>query len=176
MKKVLVIALMLGAGLAYASTLGVPWFADNAATGSNPPAANGDIAQIYLHSNSDTTLEVTIEYFTSTGNPIGPEAPFNTFFIEPNSSLAFRPVPTDPASESAAAQLIPNRPPTAGVPVGNDGKKNGSIVLSWTGPDYLLQGSYRITQCRTHDTSSTNTTPIYMLAGYGHLLPPGVTE
>jgi len=172
MKKVLVIALMLGAGLAYASTLGVPWFMDGGATGSNPPAANGDFGAIYIHSNATAVLEVSIAYYTAVGNYIGPDAPYNTFYIQPNASLGFRPVQDDPSQESVEARKIPNRPVSSVPP--NDNKKNGSIVFSWLGPNTYLQGAFAQYSTVTHVTSSTNTTPVYMLQGYGHLLPPGI--
>ena len=178
MKKVLVIALMLGAGLAYASSLGVPWFVDNAATGSTPPAAGGVVGLIFRHSNAPDVLTVTIEYFTDTGLSVGPAAPDNSFEINPGASVAFRPVQTDANVEGATYLLIPNRPTTTLPPSNsnNDGKKNGSCVLSWLGPDNYLQGTYKMAQCSPHAVSATDPTVIWMLSGYGHLLPTGISE
>ena len=170
MKKVLVIALMLGAGLAYAGSLAVPWFVDNAATGSNPPALNGTVGGIYLNNTSTEVLEVTVAYFTATGVPIGPWT-YNTFVISPNASLGYRPVADDSAFESVEARKIPNRP--LGTLDGNDNKKNGSCTFTWAEPvgGGGLVGSFWASATGTHATSSTDPTPVYMLYGYGHLLP-----
>ena len=171
MKKVLVIALMLGAGLAYASSIGVPWFVDNGATGSSPPAKSGSFGAIYIHSNATATLECSIEYFTSAGVAIGPFVD-NTFIIEPNASIGFRPVKDDSLMEAAAARAVPNRP--LGTDGGNDNKKNGSCVISWLGPADYVQGAYLEYGSVQHRISLADTNLIYKLQGYGHLLPPGV--
>ena len=173
MKKVLVIALMLGTGLAYASTMGVPWFVDNAAIGSNPPAAVGTLAIVYVKNMATEVTNVTIEYFTQDGVSLGPAAGSNTFDINPGASVAFRPVATDSVVEGAATYLVvPNRPRTTLLP-GQDTKKNGSIVFTWSGGPNDLQGSYKMAQCSNHAVSSTDPTLVYMLSGYGHLLPSG---
>ena len=173
MKKVLVIALMLSTGFVYAASMGVPWFVDNAAVGSTPPAANGVVGLIFLKCMATETLNVTIEYFTDAGVSMGPAAGSNTFDITPGASLAFRPVATDSVVEGAATYLVvPNRPRTTLLP-GQDTKKNGSIVFTWSGGPNDLQGSYKMAQCSNHAVSSTDPTLVYMLSGYGHLLPAG---
>ena len=171
MKKVLVIALMLGTGLAYASTMGVPWFVDNAAIGSNPPAAVGTLAIVYVKNMATEVTNVTIEYFTQTGVSLGPAAGSNTFDIEPGASVAFRPVATDSIVEGATYLLVPNRPRTTAG--GGDTKKNGSILFTWSGGPNDIQGSYKMVACTNHDVSGTDPTVVYMLSGYGHLLPAG---
>ena len=173
MKKILVIALMLGTGLAYAASLGVPWFVDNAAIGSNPPAAGGTLGIVYLHSNATEVLTVTIEYFTGSGDSIGPLPGSNTFDINPSASIAFRPVAEDSVVEGVTYLLVPNRPRTTILP--NDNKKNGSIVLSWSGALTDLQGSYKMVASTTHAISTTDPTLVYTMSGYGHLLPPGTS-
>ena len=170
MKKVLVVALMLGAGLAYASSMGVPWFVDNAAAGSWPPAGIGTVGNIFVHNNDSAELEVTIEYYNQAGSYIGPFTN-NTFVLAPNGSLAFRPVLDDALYESAEARLIPNRPRTS-IPPG-DFKKNGSIVFRWLGDGTLLSGKYVEDMNSDNAVSGTDPTVIYKLSGHGHLLPPG---
>ena len=174
MKKVLVIALMLGAGLAYASSIGVPWFVDNSATGVHPPAAKSASSFIYIHNNHSATLEVSVGYYTQMGYYIGPTAG-NSFDIEPNSSLCFRPVQNDTIYESAAAQLIANRPRFTYPPSTtlNDYKANGSLVFTWDGPSSWLTGAYWLCQIGSMPTSATDPTVIFTMMGYGHLLPPG---
>ena len=174
MKKVLVIALMLGAGFAFASTLGVPWFVDNAPVGVNPPAGAKSLAFIYIHNNHTDALEVTLEYYTENGIYIGPTTG-NTFNINPQASLAFRPVKLDTVFEGADAQLIPDRPRTTVAPStsANDLKQNGSCVFTWLGPASYLTGSYQIVQVGAGPTSPTDTTVIYRDLGWGHVLPPG---
>ena len=173
MKKVLVVALMLGAGLAYASSLGVPWFVDNAATGTGPiPAAEGDLGVVFIHNNDTADLTLTILYYTQNGAFIGPDPPNDTFVINALSSLAFRPVKSDyPSVESATAEAIPDRPRTTTPP--NDNKKNGSIVFTWVGDKSFLTGSYRLSQNKSHPVKAGDTALVYKLIGYGHLLPTG---
>ena len=168
MKKVLVVALMLGAGLAYASSLGVPWFVDNAPTGANPSLTTGDLGIIFLHNNHTEQIEVTVAYYTAVGAFIGPVTA-NTFLIEPQASLGYRPVKDDASSESAAARAIPNRPRTTTPP--NDNKKNGSCVFTWLGPGSYISGMYSIQRALTRDRGPGDTTSIYKLVGYAHLLP-----
>ena len=174
MKKVLVIALMLGAGFAYASSIGVPWFVDNAATGVAPPAAAKAMSIVYIHSNATEALEVTISYYTQLGYFVGPTTG-NTFIINPQSSLAFRPVQHDTIYESSAALLIANRPRFTYPPSTtlNDNKRNGSCVFTWNGDSSLLSGAYWLCQTGSMPTSSTDPTVIYTNMGYSHLLPAG---
>ena len=173
MKKVLVIALMLGAGLAYASSIGVPWFVDNAGLGSWPPATPGNMGFVYLHNNATEELTCTIAYYTDQGFYIGPTTD-NTFVIAANASTAFRPVADDPALETSGL-LIPNRPRTTLPPSTpeNDNKKNGSIVISWTGDPSLVTGTYVADLTVNQAVGSGDSTLVYKLAGYGHLLPAG---
>ena len=174
MKKVLVIALMLGAGLAYASSIGVPWFVDNADVGSNIPQTAKSVGLVFLHNNATNVLDITIAYYTQIGNYAGPTTD-NSFLLNPGASIAFRPVQTDSAVEGEAYLLVPNRPRTT-IPPGTplcDTKKNGAIVLTWMGDPTDLSGSYRLSQCASHPNSATDTTLLFKLTGYGHLLPPG---
>ena len=139
MKKLLVVTLAVSfAGIAFASTLGVPWFIDTGPVANKlPPATKGVVGTVFLHNNKTSDLVCSIEYFTQAGNPVGPAAPNNTFVIKPSASLAFRPVADDPDSvpggqeATDAGQLVPNRP--MGTEGGNDGKANGSLVVTWLG-------------------------------------------
>ena len=147
MKKLLVVTLALSiAGMAAASTLAVPWFVDNSAAAAKfPPEAPGTMGIVYLHNNKTAVLTCSIEYFTQGGVSVGPAAPDNTFVIQPQASLAFRPVASDPASDAGgqeatdAGWLVPDRPLDG---VGNDGKKNGSLVVTWLGDGTDVQGVY----------------------------------
>ena len=163
---------MLGAGLAYASTLGVPWFVDNAATGINPPL-DKTLGILFIHNNHSEDVEVTVAYYTSVGDYIGPDFN-NTFVIDANSSLGFRPVEDDPAVESAAALAVPNRPRTTDPPsnTNNDNKKNGSMVFSWLGDPGYLSGYYALQKGVIADRGPSDPEQLYKLIGYGHLLPP----
>ena len=174
MKKVLVVlmALTLGAGFAFASSLSVPWFVDTGpAANKLPPATAGVTALVYLHNNLASEITCSIAYFTATGVPIGPAAPNNTFVIAANASLAFRPVASDPASAAGGQEnpdsgwLVPDRP--MGTAGGNDDKKNGSLVVEWLGGAGDVQGVYLQEQL-PGTAASTN------WVVYGHLLPPGV--
>ena len=174
MKKVLVIALMLGAGLAYASSIGVPWFVDTAGTGVHPPKTSKAEGFIYLHNNHSEALEVTVAYYTAVGNYIGPDYD-NTFIIQPNASLGYRPVATDWLYESEEARKIPNRPRMTYPPSNtlNDTKKNGSCVFTWFGDASYMSGAYWLCQIGATVVNSTDATEAYSYIGYGHLLPAG---
>ena len=177
MKKGIVVALALMLGtFAYAASLGIPWFVDSAPAGcGSPPNATGIVGVITLHNNLSSRMTCQIEYFTSVGDSVGPLSN-NTFTISPKASIAFRPVVSDPASagsglESAEANKVPDRPMSTVPP--NDNKKNGSISITWSGGSQDVQGTYTQTQTAAQATSSGNTTVLWKLCGYGHLLPPG---
>lgn len=161
MKKIAIFALVcaVGVSMAFASSIKVPWFVDNAAAPATLPPAGGIATIVYLTSNSDSVVDCTIAYYTAEGTFVGPadDGVSNTFSIAPRSSLAFRPVADDTAQENAlAGALVPNRPLTG---AGNDGKKNGSCVVEWTGASDLIQGQ----------VTSWNS----LQFGYAHLLPAG---
>ena len=178
MKKFIVLTLMLSiAGIAFASSLAVPWFVDNAqAAAGLPPTSAGVSGIVYLKNNTDAVATCSITYYTQTGGEIGPPAPGNTFVIQPLASLSFRPSTSDPDSVSGgqeavlAGWLVPDRPPwgnSSSLPADpdNDGKKNGSIVIRWLGDDTDVQGTYVWTQAAG---------TALKIVCWGHLLPPGV--
>ena len=148
------------------SALSVVWYVDTAGAGVRlPPRDNGTTSLVYLHNNLNTPRTCIIEYYTQDGTYIGPISN-RTFDIAPDSSLAFRPVADDPASvaggqEADQGRAVPNRPlDTTG---GNDGKRNGSIVVRWAGAPDDVQGV-----CTTYASTfgmGPNTS--------AYLLPPG---
>lgn len=194
MKKlgVIGIALVIGAGFAFASSMSVPWFVDNAGAAVGfPPKSNGASALIYLHNNTTGKPVCTITYITKNGASIGPAATItteyphgNTFTINPNATVAFRPATDDPESavggqESDAARTIPNRPTSTTIfdPVTglyNDGAKNGAIKIEWPGlstdvQGILVQGQY----IRYGGTADLN---VDKVTQWGTLLPPGASN
>lgn len=169
MKKLgLVMSVMVVlAGLAYASSIAIPWFADNAPVDSGwPPKPaidrNQVVTLIYLKNNTDDVVTAEITYFSQDGVNLGPEFPANTFSISPKASISFRPVAVDPDGsvtggtvgglEGAEAVLVPDRPRDV------DTKKNGSATVSWVGGPTDLQGMV---------ATAGNA------ISYAHLLPPG---
>lgn len=166
MKKLYVLAMVLtvAACFAYASTMSVPWFVDNAATKCGlPPVTGGIVGLVYLHNNQATPIVCEIQYYSQEGALLGP-ATDNTFSIPALATIAFRPYADDPASaggmEAAAAALVPNRPT-------EDGKKNGSIVIKWAGDPGLVQGI--VLQTQNVDGTGTG-----RLLQWGTLLPAGI--
>lgn len=186
MKKLLVVTLALSfAGIAFASSLSVPWFIDTGpAANKLPPVTGGVTGLVYLNNGSPAgsdPLVCSIEYFTQDGISVGPAAPNNTFEIAPKASIAFRPVASDPASVAGgqeaelAGWLVPDRPgdgtgtadalyPAEGS---NDNKKNGSLVVTWVGESTLVGGIYSQMQ---YVGGGEN---IGKLTSIAHLLPSG---
>lgn len=176
MKKLYVLAMVLtlAACFAYASTMSVPWFTDNAPAGCGLPPTTGLVAGkaqvglVYLHNNLNDELVCSIEYFTQEGDSIGPLAN-NTFTLPALATVAFRPTVHDPVTpgtkgmESVVAQAIPNRPTV-------DGKDNGSFVITWSGDPGLVQGVLLQTQNanRSADMNAAN------FLQWGTLLPAGI--
>lgn len=174
MKKlslVLAIALVVGVGVAYASSIAVPWFVDNAAAAQGLPPASGIMTIIYLKNNTDDDVVAEIAYTSANGtvldDPATPENeaefPYNTFVIPARSTQGFRPVADDPVptgQESAAANLVPDRPRYVTEAPGDvsTNQKNGSASISWTGGPNDVQGMVA--------TTASN-------LSYAHLLPPG---
>lgn len=134
MKKLTIATILLavGAAVAFGSSLGVPWFSDGAPERADIPGkVPGFTGLVTLKSNVDYTLTCRITYFNQGGVKLGPWPPNNTFTIAPQSSLAFRPVQTDPdfstqyppsdsragtnppdygGQEGTQGVLVPNRP------------------------------------------------------------------
>ncbi|MBI3118268.1 MAG: hypothetical protein HYZ00_06265 [Candidatus Hydrogenedentes bacterium] len=206
MKKyaIAAVVMMLGASLAFAASLNVPLFVDNAGIAEFVPNITGAgvTGVVTLKNNKSTDIECAIQYYNLAGDLLGPFGADSTFEIRANSSLAFRPVAEDPAKgitgptgvvgqnggqEGAQGVLVPDRPrsvdsttpiPGAGV---IDTAKNGSIVITWVGDDTDVQGTagyFQTTHSReTAATSDTgaDTTDQVVTFSYTHLLPPGVS-
>jgi hypothetical protein len=177
MKKLALIAVvvLVGAGVAYASSLSVPWFVDkdSVVNVGVPPTVKGTEGIVYLHNNQGNVVTLSIRYFSQEGADLGPNAPNNTFTINPKATLAFRPVANDPATtatpqgqEPPSGALVPNRPMSTAIP-GQDGKINGSLVVTWVGGAGDVQGIY--VQVQNVDGGTTG-----RILQWGTLLPPGV--
>lgn len=164
MKKAVVLLVVLGASVAFASSLGIPWFVDTAPAGAGFPPTSGQTCLIYLKNNTADVLECEIEYFNAAGTSLGPAAPANTFVIQPFASIAFRPVVADSSANPggqenpAAGFLVPDRP------VDVDTKPNGSAVIRWQGAPTDVQGMLAQVGARTDLRGQIS---------YAHLLPPG---
>lgn len=174
MKKVgIVVAIaMIGATIAVASSLAVPWFADGAPKAAGfPPTQElgGTTTLIYLKNNDlaeDIVCEIT--YFSADGDDLGPAYPDNTFIIPAGASVAFRPAVVDPSpasghpdaapggQESAVGAEIPIRPQDV------DPRTNGSAIVQWTGGPADVQGMVVTAGFGKGGAMS-----------YAHLLPPG---
>lgn len=152
MKKFALIALVMTVGVtcAFAASLKVPWFVDNAAANTGVPPAGGSdgfpvtTTIVYLSSSSSSELICSISYYSAEGVFLGPpqNGIDNTFAIDPFATVAFRPVADDPAGvgtelgqeNPASGALIPNRPRDV------DTKKNGSLVIEYPGTGSELGG------------------------------------
>lgn len=169
MKKLAITACaaVLGAGVAFASSLSVPWFVDNAPVANKVPGlAAGVTGIVTLKNNTPDTLTLQISYYNAGGTALGPDAPNNTFTILGNSSAAFRPNKVDPGTtpggqEGTQGVLIPDRPNT-------DGRDNGALVVEWVGDPTDVQGIVTYFQT-TIDPARGG----YSTVSYGHQLPEG---
>lgn len=125
--------MVLGAGVALASSLNVPFFLDNAPADGAVPPTSGTKSFIALHNNLSVAIEVAVDYFDAGGDgTVNQQTPSpNTFILPANATFSFRPKANDPTAEAAGA-AVPNMP----------GPENaGSAVISWTvGGDQAIQG------------------------------------
>ncbi len=170
MKKVAIVALTLviGTSVAFASSLGLPWFVDdapiNAAAVGIP--AGLVLSLVFLHNNTNETMTVSIEYFQQDGQGIGPlEENGNTFTVDPNASISARLGRDDTdglaggQEDPSAGGLVPNRPVDPGEP----NKLNGSAVFRWIGAPGDLTGQI----------TNILGLPDGTFTAYQHLLPAG---
>jgi hypothetical protein len=187
MKKMSVVLIMLLGSIAFASSVSIPWYVDNAPANTGlPPTSDGALSIIFLKSTVNHILTCEIAYYNADGVPLGPQSPNNTFTINPLSAVGFRPVCDDPilgltspagvtgtngGQEGVSGVVIPNRPRSANATTAIPGstvidvKKNGSITISWFGADASatdLQGSQMA-------WAKGGTTVV----SFSHLLPPG---
>jgi len=177
MKKTIIVAILIAGGVAFASSLSVPWFVDNGAVNAGfPPTAGGVQGIVYLHNNQPGAITCAIEYFTSDGISLGPDGPDNTFTIAASSTIAFRPVADDPNTTLTpggqenpdTGNLVPDRPMVGidVIPSGTGLKKNGALVVRWVGASTDVQGI--LVESTNVDNSASG-----RLLQYGTLLPPG---
>lgn len=142
MKKALIVAVLLvaGTGVAFASSLGLPWFVDNAPTAQILSNTQGVLGLVFLHNNTPGDLTASVAYFNQEGVPL-PIAGSTTFNIAGNASIAFRPVADDPVAdggqEGIEGNAVPDRPRDV------DPKANGSLVITWEGEPSDVQGAYQ---------------------------------
>lgn len=141
MKKFALIALVLTVGVtcAFAASLKVPWFVDNAPPAAGIPPTSGTTTLVYLSNNTNSQVVCSIRYFSAGGADLGPNTN-NTFSIDPNATVAFRPVANDPSTANggqenpASGNLVPDRPRDV------DTAKNGSLVVTFPGVNGTLGG------------------------------------
>ena len=175
MRKVtiLAVALMIGTGCAFAASVAIPWFVDNAPAYAGLPPTSGVTCLITIKNNLNSTFNGEITYYNESGQLLGPPFPNNTFEVAANAAVAFRPVRYDygqaGGQEGLPGSLIPDRPRGDIDVDGNgtidivDGKKNGSCTITWVGGAGDLQGQLAWIQNAGG-----------MIVSFAHLLPPGV--
>ncbi len=198
-----VAVVLVGTGIALASSLAIPWFADNAAAGSGIPGkTSGATNLVYLKSNVDTTLVCSITYYNADGVWLGPPAPYNTFTIAPRSALAFRPVLRDPDPTVSGTMVVldpatgePQTIQLQGIGGGQEGNQgvrvpdrplspDANTPIAWAGiVDTKKNGSAVIEWIGgPNDVQGANTNFVTVIQAdgskvtmsYGHLLPPGI--
>ena len=168
MKRLAVVAVMLmvGASIAFASSLACPWYVDNAPinVGTSPPANNTQTL-VYLKNNKSSVIECSIAYYSQSGMFLGPLDPkLATFRINPNAAVIFRPVVKDNAvaqggQEDDEGAKVPDRPRDV------ETKKNGTFTVRFQGAPTDLQGA--VTGYTTPTTAGAQSTT------FAFLLPPG---
>lgn len=191
MKKYAIAAIVMAIGVsgAFAASIGIPLFIDNAARFAGVPstAGNGVTGIVTLKNMTNADITCTIQYYNLAGDLLGPFGANATFGIKANSSLGFRPVVEDPSlgvtgptgvvgalggQEGAQGVLVPDRPrsvdSTTVIPGTSvvDLARNGSITISWTGGTTDING-----QVTGYQTSSLNGAPVTF--SYSHLIAPG---
>jgi len=75
MKKVMMMMVIMAlmGGVAFAASLSIPWFADNAKAGDGwPPKEAGVATIVYLKNNTADPIECKIAYYSNVGDPLGP--------------------------------------------------------------------------------------------------------
>jgi hypothetical protein len=192
MKKLVVLTVMVLAGVAFASSLNVPWFIDtwgtNVGTGhanyqslgyppmSTPATGLAIMGLVYLHNNKSEPVTCAIEYYTRDGEKLEIEGN-NTFSIAANATIAFRPSavndtwsPSTPGGQEAeTGAAVPDRPKQAlsEDPMSNMWLNcNGAIVVRWVGVPTDVQGNYRELTCVDGGGTSR-------LLAFATLLPAG---
>jgi hypothetical protein len=203
MKKYISLAavMVLGAGMAMANSISVPWFADNAPAASgliytgilvdqNAPVDGYVLTLVNLKNNTPLTINATIEYYNLDGALLGPFGADATFSIAANSSLSFRPVVEDPVDglvgpggtvgqfggqERAQGVLVPNRPRSEDfvTPIPGTG---GLVDGARTGTAVIrwLGGTPNDIQGSAAVFQTVGHNGNVISSSFGHLLPPGI--
>jgi hypothetical protein len=209
MKKFAIAAITVAASatMAVASSLSVPWFVDGAGVAGLTPGngtigvGNGTMGIVTLKSNVPQVLTLSIEYFNPAGDSLGPQAPYNTFTIQPRSALAFRPVTVDPfldangvivrdpvtgveapvvgistGQEGVQGVQVPKRPRSANATTPIVGHPTGLIDTGFNGSITVTwQGGDKDIQGQVVYFRTQNLADGQKVTiSYGHLLPPGV--
>jgi hypothetical protein len=95
MKKLFAIALMgvVATSMAFASTVGVPFFSDNYSDGALPPAgAVGQFASyVGLKNNTTDDITLTVQYFAGDGTEVEADNG-GTYVLPAGSGVGVRPV------------------------------------------------------------------------------------
>ena len=155
MKKFAIFAgvIMLGAGVAFASSLNVPFFLDRAPADGIFPPTTQEQSFIALHNNLSVDLEVEIDYYDAgQDGTVDQQTPTNnTFLLPANATFSFRPVRDDPTVEGVNAAGVPNMP---------GGETAGSAIITWVGGPNDIQG--RMVQINANNDSA-----------FAYLLPTG---
>ncbi len=106
MKKIAIFAavMVVGAGVALASTLNVPFFLDNQ---SNNAGSTGVVGRIGVKegSGSDQTITVIYTALSSSGTPTDQTV---TFVLGANQQVRWNPVQSNSAEASGAGSAVPN--------------------------------------------------------------------
>lgn len=208
MKKFAIAAITVAASatMAVASSISVPWFVDGAGVAGLTPGngtigvGSGTMGVVTLKSNVASVLTLTIEYFNPAGDSLGPQAPYNTFTIQPRSALAFRPTVIDPfidadgvvvrdpvtgvfapvvglgtGQEGVQGVQVPKRPRSADASTPIVGHPNALIDTGFNGSITLTwQGGDKDVQGQVVYFRTQNLqTGEKVTISYGHLLPPG---
>jgi hypothetical protein len=147
MKKMFLLGAMSVAlvGVAFASSIAVPFFQDNAPATPFPPTT-GTAAFVGLHNNTDGPITCYVTYMvadatTGAGIDVTPEA--NSFTLPAYGSISFRPFAT--ATNEGAGSIVPNMTGT---------KANGAATITWDGDPTDVQG--RLTEIKAASSSDTS--------------------
>ena len=153
MRKFVAVAavMVLGAGVAFAASLNVPFFLDNAPSDGVFPPTSGTKTFIALHNNLSVDLEVAVDYYDAgTDGTVDQRTPSpNTFLLPANATFSFRPKGNEAGVETSGV-VVPNMPGP---------ETAGSATISWVGGPSDIQGR----------VSSVNPNT----GAFGFLLPPG---
>ena len=126
MKKMITLVVLgaLGAGFAFAGSLNVPFFLDNAPSDGSFPPSTGTASFVAIHNNTDSAIVLSVTYRTDAGLQRTPTP--NTFSLPANTTYSFRPVGNDSATEGPAT-AVPSMTQVTGDFAA------GSATISWIG-------------------------------------------